>query len=442
MTRLLDQKIRSLACLLALSCSLLMGGCSVRQIERSVTIPFVDPEPVTHVYIRPQTELPRKVALLPFTYVHSPEKTKEELLERAARILRQTFFGELKRLPFDELDLGRVDEGLRTLDLRPRGVVGRDEIVKICRAMDVDGILTGELTKATNLTEGIYAETVLAAEFWFWNSQGELLWTSDHQESFRGGIYDLGQAVDLVTHQLDNQDAEKSFQRQASKLSRKVIQTLPSYWMSSVLARGPEGTNAGTSSGLLVLPFIYEKKGEKEGAEYLRSAIESGLARRGADIRREGEASEVFKGEDFEFFSAPRLAREARSKGIDFLLFGKVEKWNRFYGVVHSQSTCAFSIELWDTRTGRMIFSNEYSKSLAAGLIKGPTSLGAVVLTPVTGMQKSKSYQNAYDLVESAAGQVSQLLAHREARLLSPVMPGSGPSQQTASPVQSAETKP
>lgn len=405
---------------LSLLLLLCLGACSGESFTREVTVPFVDLKPITRTYITPKTELPRTLALLPFAHepqADTPEgKEKEKQLQLAGRILRQSFLGDLKLRSFRAVPLIETDQALEKLQLKPRGAMDRSAIAALCRELQVDGILSGELTKASNLTEGVYAETLIRAQFWFWNRKGELLWTADHQESFRGGIYDLGQAVELVVNQMENTDQERSFRRQAAELSKEVAETLPSYWMDSFLPRNFVDSSI-SSSALLTLPFVFEKKGEKEGSDYLSEELRSSLARRGFDVYPVNKVGEVFPGEDFRSISAPRLARKARSSGIAYLLFGKVEKWSHFYGVVHSQSTCDFSLELWDTRTGRCIFSNRYSKSLASGLIKGPTSLGAVVITPVTGMQKQRSYRNAYDLVELASSELAKLLEHREARL-------------------------
>ncbi len=398
---------------------LCLSACSGESFTREVTVPFVDLKPITRTYITPKTELPRIVALLPFAHEPQPDtpegKKREKQLQLASRILRQSLFGDLKLKSFRAVPLADTDEAFTALQLKPSGMMDRNAIAELCRELQVDGIISGELTKASNLTEGVYAETLIRAQFWFWNRKGELLWTADHQESFRGGIYDLGQAVELVVNQMENTDQERSFRRQAAELSKEVAETLPSYWLNSFLPRNFQDP-VPASSALLALPFVHEKKGEKEGSDYLTLEIGSALARRGCNVYPAKKVEEIFPGEDFGSLSAPRLARKARASGIAYLLFGKVEKWSQFYGVLHSQATCDFSLELWDTRTGRRIFSNRYSKSLASGLIKGPTSLAAVVITPVTGMEKKRSYRNAYDLVELASSELTKLLEHREAR--------------------------
>jgi TolB-like protein len=187
----------------------------------------------------------------------------------------------------------------------------------------------------------------------------------------------------------------------------------------------------------LVLPFFHTTEHGKEGGAYLTEEIASALSRRGTEVLAAKKAQEIFPGEVLTPVALPRLIRKARAEGVQYLLAGKVEKWERFYGVVHSHATCDFTVELYDVRTGREIFEDRYSKTLASGLIKGPTSLAAVAIAPVTGLQKQRSFRNAYDLADLAAGDITQLLDHRKIRgaARGSAAPSPGPA---ASPAPSA----
>jgi hypothetical protein len=401
-----------------LVCAALLAACSSEGLKRSVTLPFAAPEPIVRTYVTPTTRLVHRLAVLPFGYEDESRlvkgSDKEKTVLAAEKILRRSFESELRLLRFEDIPLEEVDAKLKEMPFRPAGSMAPREVRRLADLLGADGVVSAVLTRCSNLTEGVYAETVLEARFWLWNRSGELLWEADHQAAFRGGIYDVGQAVELVVNQLENRNESLAFERQASRLARAVVSTIP------VSRLGPEAAASSSKARYAVCPFAVTGEGSAEGASYLSSELSSALIRRGSAVAPSSAFPGLAGEKDFSFARARDLIRQRDPAQTELLILGEVLEWKTVYRFLHSHVACKFQIEIWDARTARRIFVNTYQKALASGLIKGPTGIAAAALTPVTGLDKKRAYQNGWDLVERAADDIASLIRHREKRRITP----------------------
>ncbi|MCA8958985.1 MAG: DUF799 family lipoprotein [Planctomycetes bacterium] len=80
---------------------------------------------------------------------------------------------------------------------------------------------------------------------------------------------------------------------------------------------------------------------------------------------------------------APSLAQ---SLGVDAIVYGDVERWNRSYYVVEARATVALRVELVDGRVGHTLFWERHEESSGAGLSGGPTGQISAVTEPLKGL--------------------------------------------------------
>ncbi len=93
--------------------------------------------------------------------------------------------------------------------------------------LGVDAVVMGDVTRASNFTGGIHAETTIDAKLSLLDLRtGNILWDIEHSEMAYSGIA-IPSVVTMIQGQIDNADVKRSFYRTAEKFSIRVLNELP-----------------------------------------------------------------------------------------------------------------------------------------------------------------------------------------------------------------------
>jgi cell division septation protein DedD len=191
----------------------------------------------------------KRVCILPFT-----NRTQSEGL--AARV-REGFFGRLALKRFADVELRELDARLETLpeawsQLSPR---------RLGQALQCDALVYGEITEASNLYLGVYAQLTLEGKIQFVDaSSNETLVIGSHATKFRtGGVpFSLLEVVPNAVLNLRNFTSEQSL-RAVDDLARNLadkIPDLPTSVAENPVAATPANTPEGREQRKVKTPVI------------------------------------------------------------------------------------------------------------------------------------------------------------------------------------------
>lgn len=84
-----------------------------------------------------------------------------------------------------------------------------------------------------------------------------------------------------------------------------------------------------------------------------------------------------------------RAGELARVLGVDAILFGDLQRWNRSYYVVQSTAEVALQIEVVDGGSGERLFRTARSETIGSGVTGGPTGYVSIATEPLAGLRGS-----------------------------------------------------
>lgn len=171
-----------------------------------------------------QYDIPESIAILPFT-----NDTEEEV---AGQLLRQVINSQLSGMNFRSMHPAEVDRKL------PEG--GPIDYTQMASYLGVDAVLVGEVVTFERFFAGIYAQIRLGVELKLYNTQGEVIWTGEHDVfQSAGGIstsaWGLLLNAAVAAMHLDDDNLLAA----ADELGRKIARDFPQP-ESYATKQGPE----------------------------------------------------------------------------------------------------------------------------------------------------------------------------------------------------------
>jgi parallel beta-helix repeat protein len=168
------------------------------------------------------SELPHKVAILPFTnQTSNPD---------AGKIVRKMFYNFFSSLNYRDAEPFDIDSTLRSNDLYQKFVVG--EYVspqKLGQLLGVDAVIYGEVLSLGKIYALLYAENNAGLRARMVNCySGKIIWQLEHTIHIREGDVPLsltGLAASLVKTAISHQQA--THMQAASELSMEMVATIP-----------------------------------------------------------------------------------------------------------------------------------------------------------------------------------------------------------------------
>jgi hypothetical protein len=192
--------------------------------------------------------LPSRVAVLPF-------KNETDIPDAAIQV-RRIFYNYFSSLNYRDSELFTVDTIFKKNDWFT--VIAKGESLpwrKICKALNIDGFITGTVSEYGKMYAVLYAQTEVTMNVQFRScTNGSFIWEEEAQETKRDGdipFSPTGLAAALVTTFIKHQDITAL--EVAAKLSMKMTLNMPN--PVSLLAVPPEiSLFLHNGNGRLLLP--------------------------------------------------------------------------------------------------------------------------------------------------------------------------------------------
>lgn len=173
---------------------------------------------------------PRRIAVMPFSGEKAswPQEVRDM---RPVDIVRRGFYNHVSSLPFQDLQLYDTDLRLKNADLTDAAAMMallKTDSRKLQRILEVDAVVTGELTHFDRTHVGIYSQVAVGCEVQMWDlASGELLWRAKHvSRAHAGGISlsPIGLAMAAISATWNLREVELF--RQTDDLFREMVSTI------------------------------------------------------------------------------------------------------------------------------------------------------------------------------------------------------------------------
>ena len=175
----------------------------------------------------------QKVAILPFTH-----NTKEAL---AAEVVRKSVYGHFSWLPYEDTELRYTD----TI-FQDKGIVqGENETltdyaVRAGKALNVDGVILGNIHHYDRIFAGIYAQIAVGGKLSFVSvKDGKLLWELDYTERFHEGgipLDPIGAIATMVKCGMSLSDI--NLYHAVNDYAKNTTETIPEYYSLELAMKG------------------------------------------------------------------------------------------------------------------------------------------------------------------------------------------------------------
>lgn len=356
-------------------------------------------------YVRPGfvEHPPRRVAVLPFVITYAYDLREEQSVpeSHAARrdTFRKIFYYAFTPLGYEDMKLADVDTQL-TAGWGPieQGAWRAASAQELGRALGVDALIYGELSRVSHFASPFYTDTRLDASLRMVEaSSGDVLWSKSIIEAERGGaVLQKSQAVDFLKDQVRSYRPMVKFQRVAEAAARRFVSDMPNPTMSfaaDAQAIWQANRQELGTVRLAILPFEAKRKDWQKGAQTLRTDLAVSLQESPFEPVELQQVDAVLTQQGWsEGQSLPAnlsLAALAGQLGADLLLRGTVTNWGKGYAVVQSWVKAELQLELVDPMSGEVIWSEKKKNTRQAGILKVPTGYKAFATTPISGMKTS-----------------------------------------------------
>lgn len=172
-------------------------------------------------YMEKESNRPRSVAVLPFVNKAESQKGSEEV--------RRGFYNHFSSLPFNDMQLFRVDNALRKADLNDPLAINKMTPQELGRVLGVDAVVYGEITDFDKLFLAVYSQVAVGAKVKMYDTKtGSFLWSGEHTARIHeGGISTtpLGLIATVVATSLNMRDIQ--LLRACDDLFRDMVKTIP-----------------------------------------------------------------------------------------------------------------------------------------------------------------------------------------------------------------------
>ena len=207
-----------------------MSGCLIATkntvITPQITSLFkgtykVDPYMETH---RPVT-----VAVLPFL---DQSQNKEGAVE-----VRKGFYNHFSSLPFQNVQMQRVDNLLAKADLADQEALFKKTPQELGKILNVDAVIYGEISNFDKLFAVMYSQVSVGAEIRMYDTKtGNFLWSGKHTERIHEGglsVTPIGIIATVVATSMNLRDIQ--LLRACDDLFREMVKTIPLPTMAEAL---------------------------------------------------------------------------------------------------------------------------------------------------------------------------------------------------------------
>ncbi len=368
-------------------------------------------------YVRPGflEHPPRRVAVLPFviTYAYDTPNGAPPPEHAAGRdILRKTFYDAVTPFGYEDIAPSHIDEVLAARwGAIDEGKWRAATPQELGEALGADAVIYGDIARIAHVATPLYTNTNFDVTFRMVDTHtGDELWRKHVTAAERGGVlFKSGQVVDLIQDQIRSQHAEQMFQRVADLAAARAVKDFPNPPRAAFGAATTK-TAAAASTGmkrLAILPLNMARASWHEAAELLRRDLAAHLHDGPFEIIELQQVEEVMErhgwNDDKPWPADLPVDQIARELSADLVLRGTVTKWERKYLGVESWVSAGLQLELVDTATGQVIWSEQRDNRRQAGILKGPTGYLSVATAPIMGVTRGRQRQVGDELTRTLA---------------------------------------
>lgn len=164
---------------------------------------------------------PKSIAVLPFVNKAASQRGSEEV--------RRGFYNHFSSLPFNDMQLFRVDNALRKAGYTDPLAINQMKPQELGKILGVDAVVYGEITDFDKLFLAIYSQVAVGAKIRMYDTKtGNFLWSGEHTARIHeGGISTtpLGIIATIVATSLNMRDIQ--LLRACDDLFRDMVKTIP-----------------------------------------------------------------------------------------------------------------------------------------------------------------------------------------------------------------------
>ncbi len=172
-------------------------------------------------YMEKEKNRPKSVAVLPFVNKADSQRGSEEV--------RRGFYNHFSSLPFNDMQLFRVDSALRKAELTDPLVINKKTPQELGRLLGVDAVVYGEVTDFDKLFLAVYSQVAVGARIRMYDTKtGTFLWSGEHTARIHGGgvaTTPLGLITTVIASSLNMRDIQ--LLRACDDLFRDMVKTIP-----------------------------------------------------------------------------------------------------------------------------------------------------------------------------------------------------------------------
>jgi len=135
-----------------------------------------------------------------------------------------------------------------------------------------------------------------------------------------------------------------------------------------------------------ILPIETSDPGQKEMAKMFRQGLYANLKQSNFRLLERYVVDDLLKQNnltDPSTFLTINPMKFGEILGVDAIVFGRINKVERSYFIVHSSIELGVSIEMVDTRNGEILWRAEQTEQDIAGMGKIPTGITAAIFAPI-----------------------------------------------------------
>ncbi len=165
--------------------------------------------------------MPKTVAVLPFTNLSEKKE--------AVDVLRRGFYNHFSSLPFQDMELHRIDDLLGRAGLSDPDVISKKTPQELGKILGVDAVVFGEISNFDKFFAVLYSQVAVGAEVKMYDTQnGNFLWSGKNTvRKHEGGISTnpVGIVAAVVVTALNVRDVQ--LLRANDDLFRDMVKTIP-----------------------------------------------------------------------------------------------------------------------------------------------------------------------------------------------------------------------
>lgn len=225
----MNKRLKPLSLLLLISALFPLQSCLIATPSTVITPEIrnlfdgeykVDPYMKDHV--------PKTVAVLPF--VNLSEK------KEAVDVMRRGFYNHFSSLPFQDMELHKIDDLLAKAGLTDPDVIGKMKPQDLGKILGVDAVVFGSISNFDKFFAVLYSQVSVGAEIKMYDAKtGNFLWSGKHTvRKHEGGVSTnpVGIVATVVVAALNVRDVQ--LLRANDDLFREMVKTIPTPSLAEV----------------------------------------------------------------------------------------------------------------------------------------------------------------------------------------------------------------